>query len=166
MNTYYVAGIPYSDELYHHGIKGQKWGIRRYQNLDGTLTDAGKARYGNDPEKRGSKKLERQLIRSMYNNQNKNNLIKLEKQDRKNEKEFKKLDNYNDIKKGNRGKFADEMVRKYAKALLKDVGYEVSDNAIEFLAKQPWFTTPYSWASSSYGNKNYRSKFAKMVTFN
>ena len=31
-------------ELYHHGIKGQKWGIRRYQNPDGTLTNAGKAR--------------------------------------------------------------------------------------------------------------------------
>ena len=33
-------------ELYHHGIKGQRWGIRRYQNDDGTLTDEGKKRYG------------------------------------------------------------------------------------------------------------------------
>lgn len=32
--------------LCHHGIKGMKWGIRRYQNLDGSLTSAGKARYG------------------------------------------------------------------------------------------------------------------------
>ena len=28
--------------LQHHGIKGQKWGIRKYQNEDGSLTDAGK----------------------------------------------------------------------------------------------------------------------------
>ena len=30
--------------LYHHGIKGQRWGVRRYQNEDGTLTDVGKKR--------------------------------------------------------------------------------------------------------------------------
>lgn len=35
----------YSDELYHHGTKGQKWGVRRYQNPDGSLTVAGRARY-------------------------------------------------------------------------------------------------------------------------
>ena len=34
----------YTDELYHHGVKGQRWGIRRYQNPDGTLTPAGKRR--------------------------------------------------------------------------------------------------------------------------
>ena len=32
-------------ELYHHGIKGQKWGVRRFQNKDGSLTPAGKKRY-------------------------------------------------------------------------------------------------------------------------
>ncbi|MBR1703108.1 MAG: hypothetical protein IJ716_14370 [Lachnospiraceae bacterium] len=32
-------------ELTHHGILGMKWGVRRYQNTDGTLTEAGKKRY-------------------------------------------------------------------------------------------------------------------------
>lgn len=36
--------ISYTD-LYHHGIKGQKWGVRRYQNKDGSLTPAGQKRY-------------------------------------------------------------------------------------------------------------------------
>ena len=36
------------NELYHHGIKGQKWGIRRYTNKDGSLNAAGKKRYYDD----------------------------------------------------------------------------------------------------------------------
>lgn len=35
-----------SSYLMHHGIKGQKWGVRQYQNPDGSLTEAGKMRYG------------------------------------------------------------------------------------------------------------------------
>lgn len=34
------------DELSHHGITGQRWGIRRFQNKDGSLTDEGRKRYG------------------------------------------------------------------------------------------------------------------------
>ena len=42
--------IPKEDHLEHHGILGQKWGVRRFQNKDGTRTAEGKKRYGIDPE--------------------------------------------------------------------------------------------------------------------
>ena len=46
MATYYIGRSPVTPYLKHFGIQGQKWGVRRYQNLDGSLTEEGKARYG------------------------------------------------------------------------------------------------------------------------
>lgn len=41
---------PQGSSLAHHGIKNQRWGVRRYQNYDGSLTPAGRERYGVGPE--------------------------------------------------------------------------------------------------------------------
>lgn len=38
-------------ELYHHGVKGQRWGVRRFQNADGSLTNAGKKRVSRKQKK-------------------------------------------------------------------------------------------------------------------
>lgn len=49
-NTELLAIPLDSDDLQHWGVKGMKWGVRRYQNKDGTLTDAGKKRYNLDTD--------------------------------------------------------------------------------------------------------------------
>lgn len=51
--------IRVNNELQHHGIKGQKWGVRRFQNSDGSLTNEGRRRYSNDDFKNAKKKIDK-----------------------------------------------------------------------------------------------------------
>ena len=44
------------NELYHWGVKGMHWGVRRYQNKDGSLTAAGQKRYERDQRENSGKK--------------------------------------------------------------------------------------------------------------
>lgn len=83
MYTEYI----YKDSLSHHGIKGQKWGVRRYQNPDGTLTPEGKARYApRSVDSSITKKLKRDLAdltedqwRAKYHNRKKDYMKAVDK---------------------------------------------------------------------------------------
>lgn len=57
-----------NDELYHHGVKGMKWGVRRYQNKDGTLTDAGKRRVRRASLDKKFKDAEQNVRKQLTNN--------------------------------------------------------------------------------------------------
>lgn len=46
----------YNNQLWHWGVKGMKWGVRRYQNSDGALTEAGKRRYNRESTVNAEKK--------------------------------------------------------------------------------------------------------------
>lgn len=50
MSDYYIA-VPHDDYVVHHGVEGQKWGFRRYQNVDGSLTLEGKKKYTHSEKK-------------------------------------------------------------------------------------------------------------------
>lgn len=62
MRLYYVR----NDELCHHGIKGMRWGIRRFQKKDGTLTAAGKKRYSDDDSVEKEKSQHRLKLEKHY----------------------------------------------------------------------------------------------------
>lgn len=85
--------------LEHHGIKGQRWGIRRFRNEDGSLTSAGKKRYENGGivgkiKAIGQRRRERKEVARRLNNESINAGIKWEttKEGKELLKEFRKHD--------------------------------------------------------------------------
>ena len=125
-------------ELYHHGIKGQKWGVRRYQNADGSLTAAGQKRYGSIAEAYDISKSASDYAKSRAN-EIRNNKNKLEKRYAGKQGEMKYLeDTYGKNWEKNTSKKVADSERKNARSNI-DEGFKMLDQAIntyESLAKE------------------------------
>lgn len=107
--------MEYKYELYHHGTKGMKWGIRRYQNKDGSLTPAGKKRYNQEMEKLQA---EEKVLKTRKRTQAK--IDKLEEKRKSNEALRKSLE----------GKTEDNDVETVAKEPAKKTAKTMSDTEL------------------------------------
>lgn len=86
-NTYIL--VP-NDELCHYGVKGMKWGVRRYRNADGTLTAAGRKQARMEYKKDNDKAFELGKVASIYGHASVASLSKVDKLSKKINKALEK----------------------------------------------------------------------------
>ena len=127
-------------ELTHWGVKGMKWGVRRYQNKDGSLTPAGKKRYSESDDYLKAKELKKKKMSQLSNAELRelNNRMQLESQ-------YKNLTRQN-VSSG----------RKF----VKDVMYEVGKNVTAEYAKK------YSKQGLEYVGRTYVKPKAEKIAPN
>ena len=147
------------NELYHHGVKGQKWGVRRYQNKDGSLTPAGKKKeYKKSLET--DKKIRRDLELKAYDSARFTDAYykKLKSYSKKYEKTIakdptksnpktqrmentknlldstaKEWNNQNSENIRRLKKQVDSMISKYSDTKIKDINVETTKKGIEYV---------------------------------
>lgn len=112
-----MATVIPDGHLAHYGIGGMKWGIRRYQNADGSLTAEGKRRYGSST--RGRAKMYTQALRSETNKQRtfmENEQTFFDQQS----KHIAKKDALNASKTDQNAEKVDRRIKKLEKKIVKD----------------------------------------------
>lgn len=131
----------YNQEFYHHGILGMKWGIRRFQNSDGSLTDAGKKRYYADSSGRMTKRTIKE-----YNKEAKE---KMDKADAL----YSKLDRHViDVAKERSKTERDKYDAEFRKEFKKTYGTDLTDADFD---KNPFLSARYESKIDSILDKHY-----------
>lgn len=143
------------DELYHWGIKGQKWGVRRYRNEDGTLTEDGKKRYLRKIDKRSRKNNLKgsrdSKVLKEARSKNIDNMTDKELQSYVNRLNLER--NYRNLTKKDKGlfeKIADKTVDQASNTFANKIGQQVFGAALgsigTFLAIKITKGESYQWA--------------------
>jgi hypothetical protein len=104
-----------NNELYHFGIKGQRWGVRRFQNEDGTYTSEGKMRRREADDERG-------FSRTTNKGRSKLSMSELDKRIQRLEKEKKLKDLERETMTSAGEKYTKEILSDITKSTIKKIG--------------------------------------------
>ena len=158
----------YDNALEHHGILGQKWGVRRFQNKDGSLTPKGKKHYGNMSDDKLQKSLYKQVKKERANQSGWSNKWRVSNtigenskavQDKYNEdlKKFRNSEEYKKAskkltelnKKAEKGEIDLDKYDKQYEDIVKSIYNPDLDNSVRFLSNGRKYVEEYM---KKYGN--------------
>lgn len=111
-------------ELYHWGVKGMKWGVRRYQNEDGSLTEKGRKRYERDQRENAGKKKGNKVGQADPNRWVKEDLDRSKRVAEETERTINKLKTANDNAMRNRPKTRADLSKMTDKELRDKINRE------------------------------------------
>lgn len=132
-----------NDELMHYGILGQKWGKRRYQNKDGSLTSEGKKRYGTKDN-----------FEKQYTEDVKNTMNKAKNGMNKASGTVKKAQDFNDKK-----------VKKSQEEQIKKDVSKMSDQELQKIVNRLNMEERYKQVMNSRASENGKDKVSKILEY-